>query len=318
MESSHLGMSRLSAERRLHAIECRLEQDPDLKSQYHNFMKEYEELGHMEPIKSQEGRNTCYYLPHHPVFKETSSTTKTRVVFDGSAKTSNGVSLNDIQVGPTVQPDLYSIVLWFRTQQVCFTADIAKMYGQIVVHPHDRDLQRILWIYSTEDPIQEYRLTTVTYGTASAPFLATPCLKKLADDNQCHYPRAAEVLNNDFYVYDLPSGTSTVEEAIKLQQEVSTLLQTAGLQLRKWASNHTAFLDIIPKELQEKQQTLSLDKEDGVATLGLLWNPRSDKLQVRPNTQMQTDSTVSTKRKVLATTASIFDPLGLLSPAVIA
>jgi hypothetical protein len=35
-------------------------------------MKEYEELGHMEPVTSQEGKGTCYYLPHHPVFKETS------------------------------------------------------------------------------------------------------------------------------------------------------------------------------------------------------------------------------------------------------
>jgi hypothetical protein len=64
------------------------------EDQYHKFLKEYEELGHMEPIKSQAVRNTCYYLPHHPVFKETIFT-KTRVVFDGSAKTSNGVSLND-------------------------------------------------------------------------------------------------------------------------------------------------------------------------------------------------------------------------------
>jgi len=88
-------------------------------------MKEYEELGHIEPVNSQELRPPCYVLPHHAVFKETSATTKTRVVFDGSSKTSNGLSLNDIlQVGPTVQQDLYSIVLLFRTNQVCFTADI--------------------------------------------------------------------------------------------------------------------------------------------------------------------------------------------------
>jgi len=140
LNPKQLGSSHLSAERRLHAIERRLERDPELKVQYHNFMKEYEELGHMEPVNSQEAKNTCYFLPHHPVFKETSSTTKTRVVFDGGAKTSNGLSLNDIQVGFTVQQDLYSIVLRFRTHQVCFTADIAKMYRQIVVHPQDRDL----------------------------------------------------------------------------------------------------------------------------------------------------------------------------------
>jgi hypothetical protein len=55
----------------------------------------------------------------------------------------------------------------------------------------------------------------VTYGTSSAPFLATCCLKKLADDNQCQYPRAAQVISNDFYIHDLLSGTSTVEDATR-------------------------------------------------------------------------------------------------------
>jgi hypothetical protein len=143
------------------------------------------------------------------------------------------------------------------------------LYHQIVVHPQDRDLQRIIWRYSSEEPIEEYRLTAVTYGNSSAPFLATRCLKKLADDNEQQYSRAAQVLNNYFYVDDLLSGTSTIEDAINMQKEIS-LLQTAGLTLRKWASNHSTFLDTIPKELQETQPTLPLDNEDGVTTLGLL------------------------------------------------
>ena len=127
------------------------------------------------------------------------------------------------------------------------------------------------------------------------------------------------MLSNDFYVDDLLNVTSTIEDAINVQKEMSSLLQTAGLTLRKWASNHTTFLDTIPKELQETQSTLSLDNEDGVTTLGLLWNPKNDQLQVKSSlTQMQTNSTASTKHKVLAITASIFDSLGLLSPAVIA
>jgi len=137
-------------------------------------MKEYEELGHMEPPNSQEGKDTCYYLTHHSVFKATSTTTKTRVAFDGCAKTSKGLSQNDIpQVGPTVQQDVYSIVLRFRTHQVCFTADIAKMYRQIIVYPQDRGLQSIIWRYFSEEHTSEYKLTTITYGTSSAPFLAT-------------------------------------------------------------------------------------------------------------------------------------------------
>ena len=143
---SQLGKSRRQAESRLLSIERRLEGDAELKTQYQQFMTEYEELGHMTRVTAHEGNQPHYYLPHHPVITNSSSTTKMRVVFDGSAKSSSGISLNDLlHVGPVVQPDLYSIVLRFRTHHICFTADIAKMYRQILVHPDDRDLQRILW-----------------------------------------------------------------------------------------------------------------------------------------------------------------------------
>ena len=319
IEPTELGTSRRMAENRLLAIERRLEKNCELNTQYHQFMQDYEAAGHMEPVQPQTGTDVCYFLPHHPVFKATSTTTKTRVVFDGGAQTSTGLSLNDIlQVGPTIQDDLYTLVLRFRTHQVCFTADIAQMYRQINIHPQDRNLQRILWRYSTDDPIQEYQLKTVTYGTASAPFLATRCLKKLAEDNLTSHPKAAQVLRSDFYVDDLLSGTSTVQEAIDISQDLSSLLASAGFPLRKWASNNSQFLAIIPTELQETSHTISLDNEDGIPTLGLQWNPSSDQLQVR-NVKLssQSNSSVSTKRTVLSTTASIFDPLGLLSPTVI-
>ena len=241
-------------------------------------------------------------------------------MFDGSAKSSNGLSIHDIlRVGSIVQQDLYSIVLRFRNHQVCFTAYIAKMYRQINIHQQDHGLQRKLWRYSSEEPIEKYKLTTVAYGTSSAPYLATRILRKLGDDNKCQYQRAAQTLSNNFYVGDLLSGTSNTEGAIKIQREISSLLHTAGFTLRKCASNHSAFLDTIPRELFETQQTLTLDNEYGITTLRLLWYPAADQLQVKNNTtQVQpTDSTVSTKRKVLATTASLFDPLGLLSPAFI-
>jgi hypothetical protein len=281
MEPTELGTSRHMAETRLFSLERRLGRDPELKTQYHNFMHDYEAAGRMKPVQPQlKNDSVCYYLPHHPVFKAASTTTKTRVVFDAGAKTSTGLSLNDIlQVGPTVQQDLYSLVLRFRTHQTYFTVDIAQMYRQVAMNPQDRNLQRILWRYSSDEPIQEYQLTTVTYGMTSFPFLATRCLKKLAEDNLTSHPRATQVLLNDFYVDDLLSGAPTLQEAIDIQ-ELTTLLGTAGFPLRKWASNNSSFMDIIPEELRETRQTLSLNNEDGVTTLGLQWNTKTDELQV--------------------------------------
>ena len=86
---SNLGLL-ASAERRLHATERWLERDPELKVQYHNFMRKYEELNHTDPVKSQEGKKTCYCLPLHSVFKEKGSTTRTRIAFGGCARSSNG------------------------------------------------------------------------------------------------------------------------------------------------------------------------------------------------------------------------------------
>ena len=209
-----LGESYEQSKRRFHQLERQFQEHPDLHQAYSEFMQEYEELGHMnklsEDASSAEDR---YFLPHHAVFKSSSSTKCTRVVFDGSCCSSNGLSLNDtLLVGPTVQQELYSIVLRFRTYQIAFTADIAKMYHQVRIHQVDRRLQRILWRRSAEKPLT-YELSTVTYGTASAPYLATR-LQQLAEDESKDFSLAPETLTNSFYVGDALCGANTIEDAI--------------------------------------------------------------------------------------------------------
>jgi hypothetical protein len=52
-------------------------------------MQDYEAAGHMKPVQPQlKNDSVCYYLPHHSVFKATSTTTKKRVVFDAGANSS--------------------------------------------------------------------------------------------------------------------------------------------------------------------------------------------------------------------------------------
>lgn len=174
-----LGTSKSSATARLKQLEAKFKRNPQLKERYVQFMREYESLGHMVMTAAPENLHfsRIYYIPHHAVFKEDSTTTKLRVVFDASNKTSTGLSLNECQmVGPKMQSDLYTILLRFRKYAVAITADITKMYRQIIMQERDQDLQRILWRENDYDDIKEYRLTTVTYGTASAPYLAVRSL----------------------------------------------------------------------------------------------------------------------------------------------
>ena len=126
------------------------------------------------------------------------------------------------------------------------------------------------------------------------------------------------MFRSDFYVDHLLSGTSNIEDAIKVAKKY-LCFKTAGFTLRKWATKYSTFLDNIPRELQEIQQMLSLDNKNEVTTLKLLRNLKTDQLQVKSNTAKVpiTDFKAITKWWVLASIASIFDPLKLLSPAII-
>ncbi|XP_011705620.1 PREDICTED: uncharacterized protein LOC105460827, partial [Wasmannia auropunctata] len=107
-----LGESREMAERRLKSLERRLQADKKMRDEYVAFLRKYRDLGHMTKIIDNGLTSQAYYLPHHGVWKENSLTTKLRVVFDASAPTSTGVSINDLQmIGPTIQRDLMSILL---------------------------------------------------------------------------------------------------------------------------------------------------------------------------------------------------------------
>lgn len=143
--SNKLGDSKAMALRRFYSLERRLNRDSDLKLQYTQFLKEYLSLNHMKLVHSDADQGSCY-LPHHCVFKPSSETTKLRVVFDASAKTDSGYSLNDIlRVGPVIQDDLFAILIHFRLHKYVFTTDVKKMYRQILVDPSQTRYQRILW-----------------------------------------------------------------------------------------------------------------------------------------------------------------------------
>ena len=110
-------------------------------------------------------------MPHHCVIKDASTTTKLRLVFDASAKTTTGRPLNDcLMVGLKLQDDLFSILIRFRFFKFALSTDVAKMYRQVGLDPRDRDFMRLFWRFSEDDPVQTFRLTRVIHWVASSSY----------------------------------------------------------------------------------------------------------------------------------------------------
>lgn len=295
-------------------LEKKLAKDSDLKDQYVNCIREYLTLNHMRQVDPNDYPNS-YYIPHHSVIKETSTTTRLRVVFDASAKDASLHSLNEnILNGPRLQLDLLDLLIQFRFYKVAFTADIEKMYRQIHINPNDEKYQLILWRESTDQILKTFALGTVTFGTTSAPYLAVKTLQRLAEDEKASYPLGSNCLLKGFYVDDCIYGADSLEDALEIQSQTLQILKSAGFHLRKWSANRTELLEAVPESDRETKTVLEFDNKIAVKTLGIQWLPNKDEFHFKVNL---VDHTVHTKRSILSDVAKIFDPLGWVAPSVI-
>ena len=285
---------------------------------FQQVIQGYLDLEHAEKVPPAELHLPHYYLPMHSVVKHSSTSTKLRVVFDGSATTSTGVSLNQsLQVGPTLHPTLGSILIRFRAYPVALTADVTKMYREVELVPEDRDLHRFIWRPTPEQPIQDYRMRRVTFGVSASPYLAVRTLQQTASDHEEDHPIATNHILTSFYVDDLLAGADTEEEAVELFSSLRSVLQKGGFNLCKFRSSSTTVLQSIPQDLQEKlpvKDVTTLHSSSHPKALGLEWDSRQDFMS--PSINMST-SYSSTKRGIISDVSKTFDILGWISPAVL-
>lgn len=270
----------------------------------------------MEKISNKvPSSNQIIYIPHHAVIREDSITSRVRVVFNASSRTTNGKSLNDhLLIGPKLQTDLPSVITRWRKWKYAYTADISKMYRQIVVNSQDTDYQRILWRPNSHSPIQSYRLLTVTYGTASAPYLALRVLQQLADDEESAFPLATQILRRHIYVDDCVFGSHDIATAVQRRDQLIVLLSRGGFHLHKWAFNNKELAQCLMSTTDSSAIDKTLQCDDSLKVLCLQWNPSTDAFKIKVT--LLTFSKV-TKRTVLSVIARIFYPLGWIMPVVI-
>ena len=309
---------------RLKSVERMLLKDPKKMQGYKAAIDEYFSRGDAEPAPNFEHEGRVYYLPHHAVIKEDRATTKVRVVFDASAKSANGLSLNDCLLkGPNSNDDLLRIVLRFRRHNVPLVGDVAKMYLNIAIEECDRDFLRFLW--RDGDPKKEvkaYRMTKVTFGIRDSAHLATQALLRQAEKHRLLYPDVYEVCTEDRWMDDVATGADSADAALDLLQRISEVMRPASFNFRKWMSSNA---DVISHVADQDRADVTgvlnsdpLDKSNTKKVLGVQWNLYDDTFRFGGfGAEIFPKDTV-TKRDMASQIAKLFDPLGLISPFTIA
>ena len=277
-------------------------------------MSEYLELGHAKPVSSQDllvPNSECYYMPVHSVYKETSTSTKVRAVFDASAPSATRISLNDLlAVGPTIQPSLDQTLLRFRQYPIAISGDISKMYREILLAPEDRALHRFLWRAETTEPWVDYEMHRVTFGVTTSPYVAVKTLQQAARDFGSSHPKASHHIEKSFYVDDFFAGADTPAEAVALSSDITNILSQAGFHIKKWRSSSPKVISEIPSDLLESipdQKLVDSHSACYPKALGLVWDSKKDQMATHVDLARGYSST---KRGVVSDIAKTFDILG--------
>ncbi len=160
-----------------------------------------------------------------------------------------------------------------------------------------------------------YEFERIVFGDASAPFRAQFVSQENAEIHKEEFPLAAETVKKSTYMDDSLDSVKTEETAIELYRQLIGLWGKAEMQPRKWLSNSPAVLKVIPKEHRATEVDLDRHSLPATKTLGLLWSASFDLFSFRVTDQSIT--TRLTKRTILSKVATIFDPLGFLSPFIV-
>lgn len=318
-DTPNLPNNKSCAVQRLMSLERRLRRDQQYCTDYLGFMKDIIARGYAEKVPEEELQNQpVWYIPHHGVYHP-QKPGKIRVVFDCSARFQE-TSLNDqLLTGPELTNTLVGVLCRFRKGPIAIMCDVEQMFHQFHVRPEHQDYLRFLWWENgdLDSPPSIFRMKVHLFGAASSPGCANFGLKHLAAQGQDKFnPSTVKFIQRNFYVDDgLVCATSNAE-AIQLIKEARDLCSTGKLRLHKFVSNSKEVLKSIPKdECAEgvKDMDMALGEPLIERALGVQWCVSSDDFQFRVTIKEHPN----TRRGVLSTVASIYDPLGFVAPFIL-
>ncbi|XP_064082740.1 uncharacterized protein LOC135198761 [Macrobrachium nipponense] len=295
----------------------KMKNSEDYRQQYTAFMDKLFEKGYAYKIPDDEvNKIPVWYLPHHAVFHPKKG--KIRIVFDCSAKF-EGVSLNDVLLqGPNLTNSLTGVLIRFRQEVYAFIGDIEAMFFQIKIPPENQDYVRFLWWPNGDinRPLEEFRMAVHIFGAISSPSIANTALKATADKADEKYDSTVgSTIRHNFYVDDCLKSCADVSTAVKLVKDLVSATGEGGFRLTKFVSNSIDVLKALPAEdCSVESDKFNLDMESLMTrALGMLWDLKEDSFKF----SIELKDNPFTRRGLLSTISSLYDPLGLLSPIIL-
>jgi hypothetical protein len=200
-------------------------------------------------------------------------------------------------------------------------SDIRKAFQMIDVKEEDRDFLRFLW-WDSNGELLQYRHRRVVFGLNSSPFLLGAVLQFHLSNAKDEEKDVARKLMTSIYVDNCVCSFESCREYEEFRRVSVDLLAQAKMELRHWecSAGEESRVDLlsgsecgletgsgVPQDSEEISSTTNV--------LGLRWDKRSDRLSI----VLPADSSSSpvTKRGILSTVAKIFDPLGVVCPALL-
>lgn len=326
-DPNHLPDNYNLAKRMLESTEKRLSKDVAHSKVYDDQIKDMVIRGVGKILTTEEllsYKGPKYYLSHHEVMKE-GSTTPCRIVFNSSAKYM-GECINDYWAkGANMIKDLMGVLIRFRENRIAIVGDISKMYHAVKIGELDQHTHRFLWRnMETHRKPDVYTMTSVSFGDMPAGNIAIAVLNKCAEMGSDSFPRAAETVLNNTYVDNINDSFDNENIANQVTSEIDQLLMLGGFKVKGWITSYDneAANGLQKKTFAEREKVLGMHWE--VATdlirYSVTLNFSKKKHGMKGGTQLGKDDIPLnipdklTKRMVLSQINSVFDPLGLISP----
>lgn len=312
-----LPSNREQALKRLNSLKKTLEKKPEMRDHYIQFMQKMLDNDQAELAPPLPEGKEHWYLPTFGVYHP-QKPDQIRVVFDSSAEC-DGTSLNQVLLsGPDLNNSLIGVLLRFRKEPIALTADVQQMFYCFEVCEEHRDYLRYLWFEDNDitKKVVEYRMKVHVFGNSPSPAVAIYCMRRAAREGEKeHGADAREFVERQFYVDDGLTSVATPEDAVDLLTRTKNMLAESNLRLHKVASNCNLVMEALPVEDRAKDLKdldIGADPLPVHRSLGLCWNLESDSFTYL----VSTDTKPFTRRGVLSTVNSLYDPLGFAAPII--